>query len=244
MPAWLAWDSFGDLNGAASLLQMTERVEKYRGAAEREAVQLLGGYEIGCIMISQPVFFERSDWVADDAGWKSNIVSGKGIDLLAGEGQRIFSECLARVDAGTPETEVLRVEMARHGKPVLIEPRLGQGTFRIAVTNAYAGQCAVTGEHSLPALEAAHVQPWSQGGPHSVANGLLLRADVHRLYDTGYVTVTPDHRFLVSGRLFDEYHNGREYERFEGRTIALPASYRDRPDVELLEWHASEVFKG
>ena len=126
---------------------------------------------------------------------------------------------------------------------ILVEPRLGQGTFRIAVTRAYDGACAITGEHSLPALEAAHVQPWAVGGPHSVRNGLLLRADVHRLYDTGYVTVTPDYRFKVSPRLIDDFHNGREYERCQGRLITLPRRPEEQPDGELLEWHAAEVFR-
>jgi hypothetical protein len=43
------------------------------------------------------------------------------------------------------------------GKPVLIAPRLGQGAFRLQVTDAYGRRCAVTGERTLPALEAAHI---------------------------------------------------------------------------------------
>ena len=72
-----------------------------------------------------------------------------------------------------------------HGAPQVVQPRLGQGAFRIAVTSAY-GACAVSGEHSFPALEAAHVRPYADGGAHALPNGLLLRADVHRLYDAGY----------------------------------------------------------
>jgi len=87
--------------------------------------------------------------------------------------------------------EPLADELRRYGAPQVVQPRLGQGTFRIAVTSAY-GACAVCGEHSLPALGAAHVRPYADGGTHALPNGLLLRADIHRLYDTGYVTVTPD----------------------------------------------------
>ena len=88
----------------------------------------------------------------------------------------------------------------RHGKPILVRPRLGQGTFRVVVTDAYTRACAVTGEHSLPALEAAHIRPYSHGGVHEVSNGLLLRSDIHRLFDRGYVTVTKDLRFEVRQR--------------------------------------------
>jgi putative restriction endonuclease len=66
-------------------------------------------------------------------------------------------------------------------------------SFRLAVTKAYGSACAVTQEHSLPALEAAHIQPYGKGGEHQVQNGLLLRSDVHRLFDKGYVTLLQWH---------------------------------------------------
>jgi putative restriction endonuclease len=97
---------------------------------------------------------------------------------------------------------------SRYGEPQLVRPRLGQGTFRFAVLDAY-GSCAVTTEHSRPVLDAAHIRPYGEGGGHEVANGLLLRTDLHRLFDKGYVTVSPDHRLVVSKRLRDEWHNGR-----------------------------------
>jgi hypothetical protein len=56
----------------------------------------------------------------------------------------------------------------------------GLGSFRFAVEQAYQ-QCAVTKEHSIPALEAAHIKPYSLGGFHEVNNGLFLRADIHKL---------------------------------------------------------------
>ena len=93
---------------------------------------------------------------------------------------------------------------------MLVRPRLGQGTFRVAVTDAYSRACAVTGEHSLPVLEAAHIRPYALTGPHDINNGLLLRADLHRLFDLGYLTVTPDHALHVSERLKADYDNGRE----------------------------------
>ena len=72
---------------------------------------------------------------------------------------------------------------------------------------------------------------------------LPQRADIHRLYDAGYVTVTPDFRFRVSHDLAEDFHNGREYERFAGRAITVPPALLDQPDPELLDWHAVEVFR-
>lgn len=123
-------------------------------------------------------------------------------------------------------------------------PRLGQGTFRVSVTDAYGRACAITSEHSLPALEAAHIRSFARDGPHEVANGILLRADLHRLFDKGYVTVTPDHRLEVSSRLKADYSNGRSYYPLSGQTVRLPATPRDRPAAEFLTWHNENVYLG
>jgi putative restriction endonuclease len=194
-------------------------------------------------MISRPVFFGPDDWIADHADWHPRIQGGKTVDILHGDGQRIFRECLERTARLKPDAEPLVAEVRRYGVPASVQSRLGQGTFRIAVTGAY-GACAVSGEHSLPALEATHVRSYALGGEHALANGMLLRADIHCLYDTGYVTVTPDYCFTVSSDLVEDFHNGREYERYAGRSILLPKAAADRPDPERLEWHVAEVFRG
>jgi putative restriction endonuclease len=111
--------------------------------------------------------------------------------------------------------------------------------------DAYGRSCAVTTEHSLPVLEAAHIQPYADGGPHEVANGLLLRTDIHRLFDAGYVTVSPeDLRFNVSRRLKDDYENGRTYYALHGAQIHSPRDLADSPGRAFLDWHARERFRG
>jgi putative restriction endonuclease len=201
----LARESFRDLNGTDTFAEMTARIEAIRRRTGSALLARPRDYEVGCIMISQPVFFARDDWVADHADWHPRIQGGKAIDAARGDGQRILAECLERTARLRPEAEPLADELRRFGAPQTVQPRLGQGTFRIAVTSAY-GACAVSGDHSLPALEAAHVRPYADGGEHALPNGLLLRADIHRLYDAGYVTVTPDYRFRVSRDLADDFH--------------------------------------
>ena len=72
-----------------------------------------------------------------------------------------------------------------------------------------------------------------------------LRADIHRLFDDGYVTVGPDLRFVVSPRLRDEFENGRAYYALAGtKLVNLPDRPADRPRSEFLEWHNSEVYLG
>lgn len=94
----------------------------------------------------------------------------------------------------------------------------------------------------MPALEAAHIRPVREGGRHEVPNGLLLRSDIHRLFDRGYVTVTPDNHFRVSRKIKDDFDNGEEYYRLEGSELWRPRSIEDRPRRELLEWHSDTVF--
>jgi putative restriction endonuclease len=126
----------------------------------------------------------------------------------------------------------------------VVFPRLGQGTFRVLVTDVYDRRCSVTGERTLPVLEAAHIRPYGQNGPHDPRNGLLLRSDLHTLFDRGYVTVTPDHRFLVSRRIRDEFENGRDYYLLQDREVRPPNRVEAAPAADYLDWHASNVFRG
>jgi putative restriction endonuclease len=244
--AKLAWEAFGERNGAATFDDMCARIERYRRGQPADPLRQ---YRVGCIMISQPVFFEEDDWVKEPADFSRNIVRGAGYGLAEGEGRRLWEDCLARVRAhrvplaGEAAAELLvATDGPRFGAAQLVHPRLGQGTFRVAVTQAYGGACAVSGEHSLPVLDVAHIQGYAVGGPHEVRNGLLLRADIHRLFDRGYVTVTPEYRFEVSGRLREEFENGKTYYALHGREILRPRERSDRPDPELLRWHNEHVF--
>ena len=155
----------------------------------------------------------------------------------------MWEDCLARTEA-QELTGVGESRQPRYGDPYLVKPRLGQGSFRIAVTEAYDCACSVSTEHSLPALEAAHIRPYCQGGIREVRNGILLRSDIHRLYDRGYVTITPDYRFEVSKRLQEDWKNGHSYDHFRGRDIIPPKSRSDMPDRRLLEWHCANIFRG
>jgi len=112
------------------------------------------------------------------------------------------------------------------------------------VTEAYDRRCAVTGEKTLPVLEAAHIKPYASDGPHRVSNGILLRSDLHKLFDLGYVTVTPDLRLEVSPRLRTEWQNGREYYAHHGQQLRVqPADLASQPSREFLTWHNENRFR-
>ena len=112
------------------------------------------------------------------------------------------------------------------------------------VLDAYGRACAVTGEHSLPVLDAAHIVSYADGGLHEVSNGVALRSDLHRLFDRGYVTIDQDHKFVVGKRLKDDFDNGRTYYQLSGRPVHLPGVESRRPAVSALAWHREHSFLG
>jgi putative restriction endonuclease len=246
VPVWLAWEVFQTGNGAPNPTIMRSQIESYRAKSGAIAAAGAGDYLIGCTVLAQPVFLDRPAWVKPPAGWPSGVQVGKDYDLDRGEGARVWQDLQATsaiVRGGASLSGSLVFPEARYGSPSVIQPRLGQGAFRLAVTAAYDRACAVTGEHSLPALEAAHIRPYADEGTHEVSNGILLRSDIHRLFDMGYVGVTPDHRFVVSKALKNDFENGRSYYPLHGQSIGLPSGAGDRPAFQHIEWHLSSRFR-
>jgi putative restriction endonuclease len=237
LPANLAWDAFGQKNGAATFDEMIARISRY----VRKPVG--PDHVVGCIVLAQPFFWTEDRWLPQPSDWSANIVTGKGYDLTRPPvGTRLWEEVQFRL-----LTENLEFEEEPgtpiFGEPRPVRPRLGQGAFRILVTDAYDRRCVITGEKILPVLEAAHIKPVTQGGLHRVQNGLLLRSDFHTLFDQGYLTVSPDHHVRVSRGLRDTFHNGAYYYGFDGLEIRGPVSEHDQPERELLEWHSDTVFR-
>src|SRR6185295_7659618 len=113
--------------------------------------------------------------------------------------------------------------------------REGQGSFRLRLLDAYGGRCAITGEHTEPVLDAAHIQPYLGPRSNHVQNGLLLTKEFHALYDEGYVTITPDHQVRVSESLRADWSNGKRYYPYDGKPmIHLPADPAMRPSRDAL----------
>lgn len=237
MPCSLAWQAFGQANGTASLTEMRQRIMKYRSdAAER------GDFVIGCRLLTQPFFFSEQDWLPAPASWSPNIVTFKTYSTGDTEGAALWN-AVQEATARVPLSAQL-AERPRYGNPTLIRPRLGQATFRVVVTDAYDRRCAITRERTLPALEAAHIRPYADGGTHDPNNGLLLRRDIHALFDAGYVTVTPELRFEVSRRIKEEFENGRAYYALHGQSIRPPDTAGRQPHADALSWHNEERFLG
>lgn len=238
IPLSLAWETFGILNGASSQIEMHQRIARYR----REPLDASVDYAIGCRILEQPFFWPREAWIPISDRWAPSIVVGKSFSTDTIDGQYLWEAVRDRLVAQHLPSESPLKEIRRHGNPIIIKPRLGQGTFRVAVIDGYNRRCAVTGERTLPVLEAAHIKAFSAGGTHEVSNGLLLRTDIHKLFDRGYVTISSDGRFTVSPRLRKDFQNGRHYYELDGSQILLPKHTGLHPDSESLDWHRTERF--
>ena len=239
LPLSLAWRTFGEKNGAATLEEMQTRIRRYQSVEARSQRDP----EIGCRLVQQPFFFPRDQWFRAPEGYPVNAVSGKSYGDGDPEAAWLHRAVEKRLPWGAfdgPEAEQPFPGMAegpRTGVPQLVLPRLGQGSFRVTVIDRYQRRCAVTGERTLPILDAAHIRPWNEGGEHRPGNGLLLRTDIHRLFDLGYVTVTHDHRFEVSPRLREDYSNGKAYYDLHGRDLRQPDHPSYLPSADALDWH-------
>lgn len=239
LPLFLAWEAFGEKNGASTLYEARSMVNRLR---RDDAVDPV----IGCTILAEPFFFDEDDWIAAPEDWAPNIVSGKTYNTDSPIGRRVWAAVTARLSGHTIAAhDSQRARAQRLGSPVLVQPRLGQGAFRVSVTEAYGRRCAVTGERTLPVLEAAHIKPFAESGPHEVRNGLLLRSDLHRLFDRGYVTVDENLRLLVSRSIRQQFKNGRDYYALDGKhLVSTPRDPHEQPGREFLSYHNEQVFLG
>ena len=119
-------------------------------------------------------------------------------------------------------------------RATLVDQRTGQPQFRGELMRAYNNTCAVTGCAVDEVLQAAHIRPVRTNGSHSVSNGLLLRADIHNLFDRGLITI--DRNYVVQ---LDETLQGRdEYKALHNRKLkVVPKKSNDRPSKSLLAEH-------
>ena len=109
--------------------------------------------------------------------------------------------------------------------------RRGQPGFRKRLIAAYDGKCAVSRWNAQDALEAAHIVPYSGQHSNEVANGLLLRADVHTLFDLNLFGIEPT---TTEIRLVADLLRS-PYAEFQGKKLAIPAHPSNQPSKKALE---------
>lgn len=181
LPLSFAWEAFGQKNGASEYSTVLNKINTLRTHFDSDPV-------IGCVILNNPFFFPEDMWF-DVPNFASNI-PGRTYDTESSDGRKILYEIESRLRQ-VPAKSVIE-KVPEYGKRYLVNARLGQGGFKVVVTGAYKWNCSISGEKALPVLEAAHIKPYKKNGPSIITNGLLLRSDLHILFDRGYLTITPD----------------------------------------------------
>lgn len=242
LPIDFAWEVFQNRNGTASYSEFYSKIKSHRSINN----SIEKNPNIGCIVLTNPIFFDVSDWIPMPPDWSMNIVQGKTYSTENEIGKRYWKLV----------EEVLSKHIVLHTNEDIGEPaplyghyiakvRIGQGAFRVLVTDAYSRRCTISGEKTLPVLEAAHIKPYALSGLNTTDNGLLLRADLHKLFDSGYVTVTDNYHVEISKRIKEEFENGRDYYKYHGQQlISLPHSQMEMPNTDFLRWHNDNIYRG
>jgi putative restriction endonuclease len=239
LPINFAWDVFGTRNGVDNLQDFYKRIGSYRTNLN----SIEHNPNIGCIVLTDPVFFDECDWIEQPASWRISTQQGKKYSTTDNEGKLLWDTVISKIALYKSNMIGSAAEQEESYAEYLTKVRIGQGAFRVRVTDAYMRRCAISGEKTLPVLDAAHIKAFSDAGPNEVNNGLLLRSDIHKLFDHRYITVNSDYIIEVSRKIREEFENGREYYSFHGKPLAsIPKKAADLPSKQFLEWH-NERFK-
>ena len=218
-----AWNKFGLKNGCTSKDEFISRLDKYKSVRSTDT-RSAEVSEIGCILLTNAEFFDDlnfldvDDYKIDFSRYIVKIKYFNEDDPFPKSNESFESE----FDLVPTDAEKLR-------KSRTVSERKGQGSFRAKVTFAYQNKCCITGETTPELLEAAHIQPYIDESSNHVKNGLLLRVDLHKLFDNGLMYIDDEYCIHISPYVTSSY-----YQKYNGQCISLPEKERLYPSIEAL----------
>lgn len=122
----MAWNAFGVKNGAATRSEFESMIRRLvADPSQADPV-------IGCTVLNEPFFWSEEHWIADPIGWSSSIVRGRYHDTGQSDGDALWRAVQERLHVGRVDDGAA----SRYGEAILTRPRLGQGGFRVVVTDA------------------------------------------------------------------------------------------------------------
>ncbi|MCL1148868.1 HNH endonuclease [Shewanella ulleungensis] len=159
--------------------------------------------------------------------WVQRMLSG---DRVTTETYEIHQS--SAVQGRFPKREIDQYVLA------CILSRRGQSTFRTELLHAYDVKCAITKCSTEAALEAAHIIPHSLEQSYSINNGILLRADIHTLFDLFFISINPE-----TGKVVIAPECNPSYKQYEGCSVSFPSKLCDSPDPSSLMIHYKECIR-
>jgi hypothetical protein len=216
----LVWVCFTDLGQLRVLARATGAV---RSASGDSQVQLAWNEAITRRLQREPIGKDIFGRIPQNAMWRAKPGVANVLDRWLGTASPVAA----------PGFDPSTAEDNRRLVDALIVQREGQKKFRDALLAVYR-RCAVTGTEVREVLEAAHIYPYIGPDSSSVPNGILLRSDIHLLFDRGLLCVDDELRVIVHPSL----RRGM-YGQFHGAKLRVPKRRADRPSRELLRQHRS-----
>jgi putative restriction endonuclease len=172
--------------------------------------------------------------------WADGFFTFEGVSLSGARYESlVYEDSSPYCDSSDVDDIVLKFEAgklldARKKVSQLIAKRQGQPAFRKSIVDVYQASCAITEYDAIQALEAAHILPYRGSYTNHVCNGILLRSDIHSLFDQGLIAINPNSMsVLLSSKL-----SGTKYESLEGRSLRVPIAAGYRPSEKALRYHA------
>jgi hypothetical protein len=181
-----------------------------------------------------------------DAGCLSRLLKRDPPDLIP------ILDHEGYVDAVTPTTELRgRYAEVPAALPANLDPdapidkrrrkeslrviREGAGLFRKQLLKSWSGKCAICDTRARRVLDGAHIFRFLGEHTNHGTNGILLRADIHRLFDAHLISLHFEEGNLVVA--VSNALKNTEYCSLTGKSVKMPQDARHRPDIRLVEWH-------
>lgn len=173
----------------------------------------------------------RADQFSGGALTVAKILDGMGFiidrpEQSLGAAISIASDNVGESGTFSPED----IDDARRRTLSAIVQRQGQGQFRSELLRAYGGQCAISMCSVADVLEAAHIIPYQGPRTNHVNNGLLLRTDLHTLFDLNLLSIEPRSKLVIIAPPL----RFSEYGALHEKPLRLPAEVSDRPNEDAL----------
>lgn len=180
------------------------------------------------------------EWMVD-RGFDRNksLVNGKGCRCLRFQGARARTMLLTGAEASTVDLAAQSLDAfklletdTRELALCAVRLRRGQASFRESLRKVHGDRCMITGCSVLDVIEAAHIKPFRGAADHHVQNGLLLRADIHTLFDLNLIGIDPESLTIV---LVERLQNS-EYGTLAGVRLQIRDVAPISQDALQLRW--------